>query len=323
MRNADRAPVNWLKHVWNVKTAPKLKDFLWRILKQALPVSANLERRGVARFSCKKCNGQEDDLHVLLKCTLAEEVWALAPIAQRPSSSLPSMAELLKQGSNFVPLPPAGVTTPLWPWVLWNLWKGRNKLLYENRAFTANEIVLKSIKDAKEWASAQSDNEVQIPRDISLQPHQLRSPCPPPPIQPGTLSVKVDAAWDARTGRCGIGGSYSGEVSIHPPAFSEAHSHVSSALLAEAIAVHRAVSSAVYSNVRSLAVLSDSLTLINLLKRGEHQPELFGIMFDIYHFVPLFDVISFSFISRNFNSEADLLAKTALAGSVSSSTFGV
>ncbi|KAF3556735.1 hypothetical protein F2Q69_00016656 [Brassica cretica] len=109
-RNADRAPVNWLKHVWNVKTAPKFKDFLWRILKQALPVSANLERRGVARFSCKKCNGQEDDLHVLLNCTLAEEVWALTPIAQRPSSSLTSMAELIKQGSNFVPLPPAGAT---------------------------------------------------------------------------------------------------------------------------------------------------------------------------------------------------------------------
>ena len=49
---------------------------------------------------------------------------------------------------------------------------------------------------------------------------------------------------------------------------SEAHSHVSSALMAEALAIHRAVALAVYSNVRSLAVLSDSLSLIKLLKRG-------------------------------------------------------
>ncbi|RID68420.1 hypothetical protein BRARA_C00579 [Brassica rapa] len=91
--------------------------------------------------------------------------------------------------------------------------------------------------------------------------------------------------------------------------------------MTEAIAVHRAVSNAVFSNVRSLAVLSDSSSLINLLKAGEHLPELFGIMFDIYHYVSLFDVISFSFISRNFNSEADLVAKSALAGSVMSSVM--
>ncbi|KAL0710465.1 hypothetical protein Bca4012_017443 [Brassica carinata] len=93
--------------------------------------------------------------------------------------------------------------------------------------------------------------------------------------------------------------------------------------MAEAIAVHRAVSLAVYSNVRSLAVLSDSLSLINLLKKGEYQTELFGIMFDIYHFIPLFDVISFDFISRNFNVEVDSVAKSALVNSVLHSTLGV
>ena len=33
----------------------------------------------------------------------------------------------------------------------------------------------------------------------------------------------------------------------------------------------------------------------------------------IYHYLPLFDVISFSFISRNFNEEADSVAKSALS----------
>ncbi|CAN7081384.1 unnamed protein product [Brassica oleracea var. botrytis] len=50
--NADNDPVNWLKHVWNVKTAPKLKDFLWRLVRKATPVSANLERRGIESFNC-------------------------------------------------------------------------------------------------------------------------------------------------------------------------------------------------------------------------------------------------------------------------------
>ena len=93
--------------------------------------------------------------------------------------------------------------------------------------------------------------------------------------------------------------------------------------MAEAIVVRLAVSTAVYSNVLSLAVLSDSLSLINLLKKGGNQPELFGIMFDIYHYLLLFDSISFHFISRNFNAEADSVAKLALAMSVTNSIMGV
>ncbi|CAF1700575.1 unnamed protein product [Brassica napus] len=93
--------------------------------------------------------------------------------------------------------------------------------------------------------------------------------------------------------------------------------------MAEAIAVHRAVSLAVYSNVRSLAVLSDSLSLIKVLKKGWYQPELFGIMVDIYHFMSFFDVITFDFIFRNFNSEADSVAKSMLSLSVTHFTIGV
>ena len=151
------------------------------------------------------------------------------------------------------------------------------------------------------------------------QSHQ-RAVCPPPSFHSGVLVCKVDAAWDAGSGRCGIGGVYSEQETLALPSFSEAHNHVSSALMAEAIAVHRAVALAVYSNVRCLAVLSDSLSLIKLLKMGGYQPELFGIMFDIYHFLPFFDVISFNFISRNFNVEADIVAKSALALSVLNST---
>jgi len=46
-------------------------------------------------------------------------------------------------------------------------------------------------------------------------------------------------------------------------------------------------------------------------------------MFDIYHFMPFFDVITFDFISRNFNSEADSVAKSVLAMSITHSTIGV
>lgn len=137
--------------------------------------------------------------------------------------------------------------------------------------------------------------------------------CPPPTFQPGSLVCKVDAAWDTNSGRCGIVGIFTGEAVRPLPTVAESFIHVSSALMTEAIAVHRVVSLTVYSNVQSLVVLSDFLSLINLPKTRGYQFELFGIMFDIYHALFYFDVISFHFISRTFNGEADIVDKSALA----------
>ena len=314
-------PVNWLKDIWNVKTSPKIKDFLWRVIKRAIPVSSNLERRGFPSFACKSCGTHEDDIHAFLKCPIAEEVWSLVPIAKRPTNSVSSLAELIKQGNHYIPLPPTGLNAPLWPWVVWNLWKARNKLVFENRVFTAQEIVLKSIKEAKEWNEAQMGEKAPSSSSSTNHPHCTEG-VPPLINQSGMLVCNVDAAWDAKTGGCGIGGVFSGDNTRNLSTVSEAHNHVTSALMAEAIAVHRAVSTAVYSNVRSLVVLSDSLSLVKLLKKRGTQPELFGIMFDIYHFVSYFDVISFNFVSRNFNVEADSVAKSALAMSVTNSNVG-
>lgn len=89
--NLGNDPVNWMSHIWNVKTGPKLKDFLWRVVRKAIPVSSNLERRGFPSFNYKTCGAHEDDLHVFLKCPLAEEVWNHIPTLHRPSRALPSV----------------------------------------------------------------------------------------------------------------------------------------------------------------------------------------------------------------------------------------
>lgn len=79
---------------------------------------------------------------------------------------------------------------------------------------------------------------------LGLMPHpaMARSSCPPLTFQPGMLVCKVDTAWDVTPGGCGIGGIFLGEAVRTLPTVTESFSHVSSALMAEAIAVHRAVS---------------------------------------------------------------------------------
>lgn len=133
----------------------------------------------------------------------------------------------------------------------------------------------------------------------------------------------MDAAWDAKSRHCDIGGILSGENTITLPNLCESRNHVSSALMAEAIAVHLAVATAVYSNIRSLEVLFDSLSLIKLLKNGGSQLEFFGIMFDIYHYLFYFDVVSCIFIFGNSNGESDSVAKSALSLAVIIPLIGV
>ena len=93
--------------------------------------------------------------------------------------------------------------------------------------------------------------------------------------------------------------------------------------MGEALAVRLAVMTVSSSNVRSLIVLSDSQVLINMIRAKESRPELFGILFDIYHFSSSFDCISFRFIQRLCNATADVVAKSALASLNSASPVGV
>lgn len=91
--------------------------------------------------------------------------------------------------------------------------------------------------------------------------------------------------------------------------------------MAEALAIRLAVMTAAFSNIKSLVILSDSLSLITMLKARESSAALFGTLFDIYHFSY---VISFSFIPCLQNSDADSVAKLALSSAlVSSSPVGV
>ncbi|RIA05584.1 hypothetical protein BRARA_K00102 [Brassica rapa] len=253
-----------------------------------------------------------------MSCSFADEVWELAPLAWKPGATIPSLATMLSHGSKIITLPPVGIFIPLWPWLLWNLWKARNKLYFDGRSFSAQEVLQKSIADAKEWQTAQAGDSGarSLPRHHappSTTVHAL-------PTEPACF---VDAAWSSTTGSCGIRGVFKGVIRPHIPDICSSRRLVSSALMAEAIAIRSAVMLAASSNLRSLQVFSDSQTLVSMVKAKESRPVLFGILFDIYHFSCLFDTISFSFIPRLQNFEADLVAKSALALADRSSDHGV
>ena len=270
----------------------------------AIPVSSNLERRGMQLFVCKRCGGHEDDLHVLASCPFALGVWDLAPFQSWPYASIPSTNVLFTEANKLISFPPVGLRVPLWPWICWNLWKARNKLYFDGHVLAGSEVILKAIKDAREWQDAQIDGDIPCVAS-SVRPQARRIARTPPPLQ--GISCHVDAAWNPISGVCGIGGVFhdhnnTSRTSL-PANINFSRRFITSALVAEAIAIRSAVMMAASSNIRSLTVLSDSQVLISMVKAKESRPALFGIMFDFYHFSLLFESITFVYVPRLENIE--------------------
>lgn len=113
----------WKRNVWNLQCSPKLNLFLWKAASGALPVGSALSRRGMTSdTACKRCGAVESEIHVLLHCPFAAKVWDLTPSLSKPSPSINTVPLLLQACSKSVNLPPTELCSPLFPWILWNLW---------------------------------------------------------------------------------------------------------------------------------------------------------------------------------------------------------
>ena len=88
--------------------------------------------------------------------------------------------------------------------------------------------------------------------------------------------------------------------------------HVSSPLVAEALAVRSALSLAVSLGFQDVLLLSDCQTLVKAISQKQTLLEIFGILWDISEYCNSFNSFCCCFIPRSSNVEADALAKDSL-----------
>ncbi|KAL0712642.1 hypothetical protein Bca4012_019620 [Brassica carinata] len=82
--------------------------------------------------------------------------------------------------------------------------------------------------------------------------------------------------------------------------------------MAEAMAIRSALLHALEAGFSKICIKSDCQALVATITSNRHPADLYGISRDIEYLSSCFLSISFSFISRNLNSLADLLAKSVL-----------
>ncbi|KAF3964505.1 hypothetical protein CMV_011216 [Castanea mollissima] len=88
------------KLIWSLSVAKKVKKFLWRSCKEALPVKHNLMKRKVLQADrCDHCNEESESvIHALWKCLALSPVWSSIPdICPSSTRNLSSVSDLVLQ----------------------------------------------------------------------------------------------------------------------------------------------------------------------------------------------------------------------------------
>jgi len=237
---------SWNPHVWKVATSPKLKMFLWKAARKALPVGEALCARGLTADCCKRCGATESSMHLFFHCPFAKKVWDSAPLVALPDcDASASVKDLLCRAKKGVTLPPVGLSVaPLYPWILWFLWKSRNQLLFEGKAWNERDTLLKAISEARIWQGAKLSQPVRKP---------IPSPASGGAAHPDAFLCFSDAAWHAATSRSGLGWLIRDPLNVPVLNGSTSRPFVSSVLIAEALALKAAMDAALVLGVSRLA----------------------------------------------------------------------
>lgn len=304
----------WYRDVWSAPAPPKLKVFLWSCIQRAIPVGENLETRGIrTNIQCRRCGEAETTTHLLFSCPFAQNVWGRIQTGTTVHLAvIEDLRDALVKFRNVHCLPPSGVVGNILPWVCWQLWTARNKLIFENRDSLPEEIATRSLTAAREWEQAQQ-------KEANQPEKQTKQSLPRSETRQGTIVCNTDASWHQSSQRAGLAWIFKGLQPSQLSKGSLTQDFVTSPLMAEAMAIRSALQMAATLDLTDLVVCSDNQTLTRAISNMHPVKEIFGILADINLLRHQFDSISFIFIPRSQNEEADSLAKSTLGLSSSMS----
>jgi hypothetical protein len=132
--------------VWRTAAPLKCKVFCWLARRRRLPTNERRFRYTVApSAACPSCPADEDTDHLLIRCPRAQDVWSFFhPDATHLSNaSLTDVLQLL-----FRSFEEATVNTA----ILWNIWKRRNALVFNNVDESLPLVVKNCVQDVRLWA---------------------------------------------------------------------------------------------------------------------------------------------------------------------------
>ncbi|KAL9235614.1 hypothetical protein vseg_010359 [Gypsophila vaccaria] len=286
--------------IWRLEVPPKVRPFLWRLCKGALPTGANIQKRvPEADPTCCRCSAEiETDAHALLYCSESDKVWDFAETGgkyvERNVVSMVDWVWHLLAGRDMTEMSKYAM-------IAWAIWNERNKVLHGGVKTEAREVYSRALHLWMQYRDFTSRAGCGADAKISRPIHWQRP-------SGGSWKINVDGAvlGDKGSGMGVIIRTDSGNVCramtfqtrcCWSPDIVEAKAAMKGLALARQLSIGRVI------------LESDSLQLISALKTRAIPNNYFGnVVRDILDYEPKFTSLSFSFVRRNGNRAAHRMA---------------
>lgn len=256
----------WNK-LWSIPTAPKVRMFMWKVVRNWVACRENLFRRKCSpNPTCQICNDASESIeHLLFHCPWSKAVWfgsgkAFWVFHNEIRAVDKWMEDILcgclsKETSK-------EVVGDIFQ-ICWAIWKARNNFVFNSRKPVPEEVIEQARKASMDYLQVVCH---QRERGLS-RPSRLERWSPPPP---SAIKFNCDGAFKSSRSLAAFG-IIARDCGGSAHVWRCGRTTVSSALSIEAWALRIACKVAIEENYQNVVFESDCKTLISCLTDGKSQ----------------------------------------------------
>ncbi|CAN6587433.1 unnamed protein product [Malus baccata var. baccata] len=298
------------KGIWRIRVPPKVRNFLWSSLHNALATVAVLfRRRSSPTPICPICLCQEESIvHLFLSCPWVLSIWSGGALKYNIQ-----VGSLSTWGAWLLDVFTSNLgSSASKEWVLtyvaftcWHIWKSRCDFVFNQVHIIPSKIILGIELSVADFLNANSAPEIlrAVDRGLVRQPGRWI-----PPVSP-FVKLNVDASW-SRVSKAGFAAVVARDArgefiaAVRYPIFA------SCVAMAEALALLRGCELAVSLNISSVILESDSLESISCLSNSllNGNWEAYPFLASAWDLGESFQDCRWSWVPRSTNLATDSLA---------------
>lgn len=192
MINKNTSDVKGWKWFWKMKIPQKFKTFLWLLFLDKLATNCLRAKRGMTQSDiCPCCNSAPEDLdHLFRRCVKSKRIWESIPWSHlwnlKFESPFSEWLSFYMKSRKCVSLGDSLPWSTFFCATLWQIWKDRNKMSFENKDSNSGVSYRNIISYTKEIVKAFKNSPIN-----GSQCSLLTCWCPP---IAGTIKLNTDVS---------------------------------------------------------------------------------------------------------------------------------